>query len=51
MDSLFFPAVSGHAYAWIGEVIAHAKPRQKPRRGSGRRRGPQRPDRVGVKAR
>ena len=44
MDSLFFPAVAGHASAWIGEVIAHAKPR----RGSGRRRGPQRPDRVGA---
>jgi hypothetical protein len=21
----FFPAVAGHAYAWIGEEIAHAK--------------------------
>ena len=23
----FFPAVAGHAYAWIGEEIANAKPR------------------------
>jgi len=35
------------AFARIGEEIANAKPR----RGSGRRRGPQRPDRVGVKVR
>ena len=34
----------------VKEEYAHAKD-TKSRRGTGRRRGPQRPDRVGVKAR
>jgi len=29
LTSGFFPAVAGHTYAWIGEEMANAKPRQE----------------------
>ena len=51
MNVEFFPAVAGHAHAWIlnfsrGYQKSHAKI-AKPRRGSGRRRGTRRMEKGG----